>query len=77
MDDANRIRVLIADDEPLARQRIEDLLARETGVEIVGRAPDGATAARAIRELAPDLVFLDVQMPAMTGLEVVDTIGVE
>jgi two-component system LytT family response regulator len=69
------IRVLIVDDEPLARQRIEDLLAREPNVEIVGTADTGPTAIDAIRSLDPDLLFLDVQMPGKTGLEVARAIG--
>ena len=69
------LRVVIVDDEPLARARIEDLLAREEGVEIVATPGDGSSAVRAVRELAPDLVFLDVQMPGMSGLEVVREIG--
>ncbi|HEU0053638.1 MAG TPA: LytTR family DNA-binding domain-containing protein [Longimicrobium sp.] len=73
----NAIRVLIVDDEALARQRVEDLLASEEGVEIVGTADNGEAAVRAIRELRPDLVFLDVQMPGMTGVEVVREIGPE
>ena len=71
------IRVLIADDELLARQRIEDLLASEEGIEIVGTAATGAEAVEAIRTLQPDLVFLDVQMPGVTGLQVFDAIGAE
>jgi two-component system LytT family response regulator len=71
------IRVLIVDDEPLARQRIEDLLARETGVEIVGTADNGNAAVDAIRSLHPDLLFLDVQMPGKTGLDVARSIGPE
>jgi two-component system LytT family response regulator len=73
-DDAP-IRILIADDEPLARQRLEDLLRHEPGVEIVGTAADGASAVAGIRQLRPDLVFLDVQMPGGTGLDVVREIG--
>jgi two-component system, LytTR family, response regulator len=69
------IRVLVVDDERLARLRIEDLLRREPGVEIVGTARNGALAVEAIRELRPDLVFLDVQMPVMTGLDVVRELG--
>jgi len=71
------MRVLIADDEPLARQRIEDLLRGETDVEVAGTAEDGVEAAEAIRALRPDLVFLDIQMPGMTGLQVVAVIGAE
>jgi two-component system LytT family response regulator len=65
------LRVLIVDDEPLARQRVADLLVREDGVDIVGTADHGRAAVDAIRRLQPDLVFLDVQMPGMTGLDVV------
>jgi len=71
------VRVLIADDEPLARQRIEDLLAKEPKVEIAGTASTGPETVDAIRKLRPDLVFLDVKMPGMTGLQVVDAIGAE
>ena len=70
-------RVLIVDDEPLARQHIEDRLAHEENVEIAGMAEDGIQAVNMIRELRPDLVFLDVQMPGRTGLEVAEEIGEE
>ncbi len=69
------LRVLIVDDEPLGRQRIEDLLRHETDVEIAGTAGDGSAAIDAIRSLKPDLVFLDVQMAKKTGLDVVREIG--
>ena len=70
-----RLRVLIVDDEPLARQRIEDLLAKKDSIDIVGTASNGSEAVELIRRLSPNLVFLDVQMPGMSGLDVVDTIG--
>lgn len=73
----NPIRVLVVDDEPLARQRLEDLLAHEPAVELVGTASDGQGAVSAIRELRPDLVFLDVQMPGATGLDVIREVGPE
>jgi two-component system LytT family response regulator len=72
---AKPLRVLVSDDERLARQRLEDLLAREENIEIVGRTDNGLTTIAAIRELEPDLVFLDIQMPGKTGLEVVREIG--
>ena len=77
MPDRRPLRVLIADDEPLARQRIEDLLRHEPDVELAGTASDGLAAVKAIRSLRPDLVFLDVQMPGRTGLEVVRDVGPE
>lgn len=70
-----KIRTLIVDDEPLARQNIRLLLAGDAEVEIVGEAGDGAAALRAIRKLAPDLVFLDVQMPEMSGFDVLEQLG--
>jgi two-component system LytT family response regulator len=69
------MRTLIVDDEPLARDGIRMHLAREADVEIVGEAADGVQAVEAIRALRPDLVFLDVQMPEVDGLEVVERIG--
>jgi two-component system LytT family response regulator len=71
------LRVLIVDDELLARQHIADRLAHEPNVEVVGTAADGVEAIEAIRNLKPDVVFLDVQMPRATGLDVVDAIGPE
>lgn len=71
------VRVLIVDDEPLARRRVSDLLADEPGAVIVATAASGAEAIAAIRVHAPDVVFLDVQMPDGTGLDVVRTIGVD
>lgn len=70
------IRVLIVDDEPLARQRIADMLRDEANVTVVAEIDNGADAIEAIRAQRPDLVFLDVQMPRKTGLEVVREVGV-
>src|SRR5690606_17053665 len=64
------VRVLIVDDEVLARQRLEDLLSGEENVEIVGLIDNGKQAVEEIRNLAPDIVFLDIQMPGKTGIEV-------
>ena len=66
-----KLRTVIVDDEPLARQRIRDLLVNE-GVEIVGECEDGLQALQLIRDTAPDLVFLDVQMPGLDGFEVLN-----
>ena len=69
------MRVLIVDDEPLARQRLRHLLAEIPGTEVVGECGDGTDAARAIGELAPDVVLLDVQMREMGGFALVDAVG--
>jgi len=73
--DARPVRVLIVDDEPLARRRVAELLKEEGNVEIVGMATSGAEAIAAIRAESPDVVFLDVQMPDGTGLDVLRAIG--
>jgi two-component system LytT family response regulator len=75
MTDRKPIRVLVVDDEPLARQRVEDLLGAEEAVEIVASVDNGTAAVDAVRSLHPDLVFLDVQMPGKTGIDVVREIG--
>jgi two-component system LytT family response regulator len=77
MPDSHPVRVLIVDDEPLARRRVAELLADAPGVEIVGAATSGAEAIALIRSAAPDIVFLDVQMPDGTGLDVVREIGAD
>ena len=64
------IRTLIVDDEPLSRRRIRDLLADEPEFELVGECSDGAEAMATLRERPCDLVFLDVEMPGLDGLEV-------
>ena len=64
-------RVLIADDDAPARTRIRDLLAGRTEYEIVGECDSGPAALAALRALRPDIVFLDVQMPGQSGLQVV------
>jgi two-component system, LytTR family, response regulator len=71
------IRVLIVDDEPIARRGIAALLGEDPDVEVVGQASDGRAAVEAIRALEPDLVFLDVQMPELDGFDVVDAVGAD
>ena len=68
-------RLLIVDDEPLARKRIRRMLSGESDMSVVGECADGPSAVAAINELNPDLVFLDVQMPGMNGIEVIRAIG--
>jgi two-component system LytT family response regulator len=69
------LRVVVVDDERLARQKIRTLLGRESGVEIVRECANGAEAVDAIRDERPDLVFLDVQMPGMDGFGVLRALG--
>ncbi len=70
MPDEPVIRSLIVDDEPPARARVRQFLKDEPGFEIVGECGDGRQAVATIQKLQPDLVFLDVQMPRLTGFEV-------
>ena len=74
-DDPASIRVLVVDDEPLARERLHELLHETPGVTVVGTAEDGPEAVDAIRDESPDLVFLDVQMPGMSGIDVIEEVG--
>jgi two-component system LytT family response regulator len=67
-----KIRALIVDDEPLARQRVRLLLAEEPDVEILGECADGPSAVTQIIDAKPDLLFLDVQMPEMNGFAVLE-----
>ena len=69
------LRVLVVDDEPLARKSVRILLEDVPGAEVVGEAGNGRDAVAAIRELRPDLVFLDVQMPEMDGFDVLRSLG--
>jgi two-component system, LytTR family, response regulator len=67
-----KIRALIVDDEPLARQRIRLLASDERDIEIIGECSNGADAVMAIKRDPPDLLFLDVQMPEMDGFETLE-----
>jgi two-component system LytT family response regulator len=66
------LRTVVAEDEPLARQRLRRFVERDPRLELVGEAESGMAAVELIDRLAPDLVFLDVQMPECTGLEVLE-----
>lgn len=69
------VRAVVCEDEPLARQAIREYLKGVDWVEIVGEAPDGREAMRLINKLEPDLVFMDVRMPGLTGVEVLEAIA--
>jgi two-component system LytT family response regulator len=69
------MRALIVDDEPLARALLAEQLAELGGVELVGEASNGFEAVKRCEELAPDLVFLDIQMPKLSGFEVLELLG--
>jgi two-component system LytT family response regulator len=71
------VRVLVVDDEPLARSGVRALLERDPEVQVVGEAADGRQAVDAIAAVRPDLVFLDVQMPEMDGFAVLREVGAE
>ena len=72
-----KIRALIVDDEPLAREWVRSAVAEDPEVEVIGEAGNGFEAAEAIRRLKPDLVFLDVQMPGLDGFGVIEALSPE
>ena len=69
------LRVVIVDDEPLARAVVREFLKAHPGVEVVAECGNGFDAVKAVAELTPDLLFLDVQMPKLDGFEVLDLLG--
>ena len=73
----NKIRALVVDDEPMARDRVLSLLQQEDDVEVVGECGDGTQAVLAIQNQSPDLVFLDVQMPGHDAFEVIQAVGAD
>lgn len=73
MTDAPRIRALVIDDEPLARDMIREMLEGDSEVEIVAECANGREAVAAIKSLSPDLIFLDIQMPELGGFEVLES----
>jgi two-component system, LytTR family, response regulator len=74
---AMKLRAVIADDEPLARERVRSLLAGDSDVEIVAECEDGAQTLDVTRAQKPDLLFLDVQMPRLNGFEVLGALEPE
>ncbi len=77
MADAGPLRVLIADDEPLAAERLQLLLAKAAGGELVGTASDGESAINLATALKPDLLLLDIAMPGLDGIEVARALAVQ
>ncbi|MFC1639309.1 LytR/AlgR family response regulator transcription factor [Gemmatimonadota bacterium] len=73
----NRIRVLVVDDEPLARSGLIKLCGADPDLELVGECADGRAAVAAICQIEPDLLLLDIQMPEMDGFEVLHAVGAE
>ena len=72
-----KITALVVDDEPIARHAVVRLLGNDPDIRLLGECGDGVSAVKAIRTQSPDLVFLDIQMPAMTGLDVVAAVGAQ
>ena len=75
MNGTESLRVIIVDDEPLARAVIREYLAAHPGVDVVAECANGFDAVKAVSELSPQLVFLDVQMPKLNGFEVLELLG--
>jgi two-component system LytT family response regulator len=71
------LRVVIVDDEPLARAVLREFLSSDAGVEVVAECANGFEAVKAVSELTPDLLLLDVQMPKLDGFEVLELVGHE
>lgn len=74
---AAKIRTLIIDDEPLARERLRSLLKSDPEIEVIGECANGQQAIESIRSESPDLVFLDIQMPEGNGFEVLEHLDLE
>jgi len=72
-----KIRAIIVDDEPLAREGVRMALAEEPGVEVVAECADGVEAVKAVEKHRPDLLFLDVQIPRLNGFEVLEALEPE
>src|SRR5687767_69397 len=70
-----KIRTIIVEDEPLARERLRGLLEADPEIEVIAECADGREAVKQIREQAPDLIFLDVQLPELDGFGVLAELG--
>lgn len=71
------MKILIVDDEPLARERIREMLKGETNIEMIAEAENGSGALQAIENYLPDIVFLDIQMPDLDGFRVLEKLDAE
>jgi two-component system LytT family response regulator len=72
-----RIRAIVVDDEPSARDVVLTLLGRHDGIEVIGEASNGVEAVEVIRRLKPELLFLDIQMPDLDGFSVLEQLGAD
>jgi two-component system LytT family response regulator len=77
MNDQNKIRAVIVDDEELARQMLRELMTTHPEIEIVAECANGFEAVKAVTELKPDFLFLDIQMPKLDGFEVLELVGTD
>jgi two-component system, LytTR family, response regulator len=77
MTSSDSLRVVIVDDEPLARAIVREFLGKHPDIEVVAECGNGFEAVKTVTELAPDLLFLDVQMPKLSGFEVLELVGRE
>lgn len=75
MSEQKKVRTIIVDDEELARQVLRELISAHPEMEIVAECANGFEAVKAVTELKPDLLFLDIQMPKLDGFEVLDLVG--
>jgi two-component system LytT family response regulator len=71
------IRTVVVDDEPLARERVKQLLAKHEDIQVIGEAGDGASGRSLIADAGPDLALLDIQMPAMSGMDLLQSLPEE